>query len=323
MQMREVKGLDEMVKYTIEKNSGTVRENSNGKTWGNALQAAASIGDDEKIEELLLEGADINCSTGERGTALQAASRQGHVRTVRFLLERGADPTVYSMAKSGYARADFFKKGHNALIEAVRADHATVVQVLLEDESRWSVHSTFPAILEHTPPWTPLHFAAQSCSLEAALCLMERGADVCAMDGNLTTPLHLAATIRRNIVEKSKSKKSKSRDMNEGSRKVEMIKLLLNHGADATAKDSDGNTPLHCVWRSPRKGSIRSFRDENIKLEEIVQIAKLLLESGADLHTQNNKGQTPRDFCITNLPNASNTGNSSLLRSAIDVIDPQ
>ena len=109
--------------------------------------------------------------------------------------------------------------------------------------------------------------------------------------------------------------------MNEGSRKVEMIKLLLNHGADATAKDSNGNTPLHCVWRSPRKGS--TTYGTTFTLQEAVQIAKLLLESGADLHAQNNKGQTPRDFCITNLPNARNPGESSRLRSAIDAIDPQ
>jgi ankyrin repeat protein len=82
-----------------------------------------------------------------------------------------------------------------------------------------------------------------------------------------------------------------------------MIKFLLNRGADATAKDSDGNTPLHCIWRSPRKGSTSYIRNNVIfKLEETVQIAELLLERGADLHAQNDKQccaiRNRRMFCI-------------------------
>jgi ankyrin repeat protein len=57
---------------------------------------------------------------------------------------------------------------------------------------------------------------------------------------------------------------------------VEIAKLLLEKGADAMAADNDGWTPLH--WAS-EKGDI--------------EIVKLLLENGADVMVADNDGWTP------------------------------
>lgn len=60
---------------------------------------------------------------------------------------------------------------------------------------------------------------------------------------------------------------------------VGAIQVLLNHGADLTAKNADYNTPLHLAAQSSEW--------------EIVQ---LLLQHGADLDSRNQNGESPMDL---------------------------
>ena len=52
--------------------------------------------------------------------------------------------------------------------------------------------------------------------------------------------------------------------------------MLIEHGADLTAQDNDGDTPLHLAWNEGEVG-----------------VARMLIERGSDLTAQNNKGNTP------------------------------
>lgn len=71
--------------------------------------------------------------------------------------------------------------------------------------------------------YTPLHFAAQECSLEAAEALIAAGAVVDAKDVNGNTPLFTAVM---NIEADGR-----------------MIKLLRGHGADPLSKNHAGQSP--------------------------------------------------------------------------------
>ncbi|KIL59602.1 hypothetical protein M378DRAFT_169115, partial [Amanita muscaria Koide BX008] len=75
-----VSGLLEMVKWLIKsvilKQGGNVNAHS-GK-YGNALQAAASVGAKDIVELLLDNGSDVNAQGGFYGNALQAASFGGN-----------------------------------------------------------------------------------------------------------------------------------------------------------------------------------------------------------------------------------------------------
>lgn len=60
---------------------------------------------------------------------------------------------------------------------------------------------------------------------------------------------------------------------------VGTIKLLLSHGANITAKNADGNTPLHLAV-----------------LTSAWEVVQLLLRHGADLDRRNQNGETPMDL---------------------------
>jgi ankyrin repeat protein len=64
--------------------------NAVGGTFGNALQAASTMGKEVVVRLLLEKGADVNAVGGIFGNALQTASKYGHKAVVRLLLENGA-----------------------------------------------------------------------------------------------------------------------------------------------------------------------------------------------------------------------------------------
>ena len=70
---------------------------------------------------------------------------------------------------------------------------------------------------------TPLHYAAQGCSVAVAELLLARGADVDAEDRDGNTPLW-CATLRR--VARA------------------IVQMLLGHGADPHHENHEGRTPV-------------------------------------------------------------------------------
>lgn len=79
-----------------------------------ALQAAADgEGNDDILELLLDNGANINCVGGIHGTALQVASEAGFESTVLLLLSRDADPNVVAGAHGTALRAAAYRGFRN------------------------------------------------------------------------------------------------------------------------------------------------------------------------------------------------------------------
>jgi hypothetical protein len=73
-----------------------------------SLLFAAAVGRLDVLEDLLLQGADINTRHSWDYTALHAAAALGQAQSVAFLLERGADPSLrdthYNATPAGLAR---------------------------------------------------------------------------------------------------------------------------------------------------------------------------------------------------------------------------
>ena len=120
---------------------------------------------------------------------------------------------------------------------------------------------------------TPLYWAAFRGHVEVVKLLLEHGADPNAEDEAGRTPLH--AAMFYGCIEVAKHVYMHCLQQRQVSL-VEVVKLLLQHGADPDARDKYGRTPLHdaaCLGH--------------------VEIVKLLLELGADPNAQDKNGETP------------------------------
>ena len=99
--------------------------NAQGGAFGNALQAASIEGHDKTVELLLAHGADINVQGGPYGNALQAASIRGYNKTVELLLGHGADINAQG-GPYGSALQAASARGHNKIVELLLAHGADI-----------------------------------------------------------------------------------------------------------------------------------------------------------------------------------------------------
>jgi ankyrin repeat protein len=104
--------------------------------------------------------------------------------------------------------------------------------------------------------FTALHFASFFDRPELAKDLIQHGADVAAVAKNpmKVTPLHSAAAAHSCVI----------------------VRLLVENGAPASARQEGGWTPLHEAAQSGDQ-----------------EMVKTLLNYGADPHARNNEGKTP------------------------------
>ena len=125
---------------------------------------------------------------------------------------------------------------------------------------------------------TPLHLAASYFHLNVVSFLVEQGADKEKTNNNGETPLHLAARDLYDSVNHVGGRRDY--DNHVGGRRLEVVRYLLEQGADRDKANNDGNTPLHLAaggW------------------DGRLEIVKLLMVYGADLNARNNRGELPID----------------------------
>lgn len=120
---------------------------------------------------------------------------------------------------------------------------------------------------------TPLHRAANNGQYLAAKYLVEHGADVNILsqdDEQAWTPLRYAIEA---------SHDAQFWPNMDGKRKLDVVKLLVDNGADIHVKDKYGRTYLHIVARQTYDGAI--------------DIAKYLISKGLNVNEKSNTGFTP------------------------------
>jgi len=222
-----------------------------------ALYYAALCGFSELADYLIsTHGEDVNIRCGGRGTPLHGASSEGHLETVRILLDRGANVNI----KAGYL-------DRTPLCIAHDHQHLEVMRLLLDYGANVDVQSSTLGLLSH--------YASYKGEAEVIRLLIQHKADVNAISPHFNwTPLHFASLF--------------------GHAKV--TEILLEHGAYINALDMVNRTPLCQASESGYLEVVRLLlrRGANVHIPTnqtpflvatsigYTEIAQLLLKHGAE-----------------------------------------
>jgi ankyrin repeat protein len=247
-----------------------------------ALVAAARAGSHAVLQWLLQQGADTEVMTVDGMNALHVACANGKQYAVQLLLDSGADVTARTTVLL-----------HTALHLAAERGNLELVRLLVERRANldavtdrgWTA-LTHAVVKRNIPTASYLlsmgtHIitddllqAVESGNPDLVLLLLDHGADIAAIshgkdleDGTVDRsgkkrsmpPLHGFAAIH-----------VASREGN-----VEIVRILLQHGADPTLQTEKGYTPLHFACFSGNADLVR-----------------LLLGHGVDVDAKTSDGST-------------------------------
>ncbi|KAK7083896.1 hypothetical protein SK128_008567 [Halocaridina rubra] len=240
------------------------------------LHYAAKYGNVNVMKLLVERGANIKAKAADNQEALHYAAIFGTEQGIRFLISKGADSNAQTKLL-----------GLSALHIAVANGHVDASNALIENNAFLNI--------KDNNGLTPLHMSIVGNGVTTDLLLGKQTIDVNAVDENGLTPLHYAARgSRKEIV--SKLLQHKDTDVNVRTSSLlaplhfasisgdAVITDLLRAGAEISATDEDGSTPLHY-------GSF--YGNRNAVLELLMY--DTLLES-----VKNNAGKTALDFATEN-----------------------
>ena len=190
----------------------------------------------------LNEKVDLNRAYG-RYTALLGAISEKNLATVKYLLEKGANPNVRSFISEKQRKSPLIYACEHNLLDFVKVLVEKGADVNERSYVRWQVRNLYRTPLDTAKDLSILKF------------LLEKGADVNAKNGELDrTALHRAVLSRsldtaRLLIEKGATVNMKDKEGNMPlhlaayKNDYDMVKLLIQNGAEMNAKTSDGDRP--------------------------------------------------------------------------------
>lgn len=210
----------------------------------------AEKGSIKQLIDCLEKGANVNCrSKSDKSTPIMAACARGDMDIIKELLSRGAIPYITNDASK------------NALDQAIRANHKDVFDLLVSYDNQRKSFDYDSALLSVCKAF----YKDYGDYMDYARKLLDIGADPSArsMDGfdQYATPLHDAIHVS-----------------------LDLVKLLVEHGAKVNVFDKLGRTPFHSAAR-----------------EKQMSIAEFLAGNGANIDTCDfSFGTTPLMDCVRN-----------------------
>jgi ankyrin repeat protein len=242
----------------------------------------------KQVVAILLQDSSVDSVNGEGDTPLQLAAKQGHIATMRLLVDHGA----MIDASDGH--------GRTALVRTAEYDDQIepeqVVQLLLERGANVGAADGLGC--------TPLHYAARRQRLGTAKLLLEKRANPNVTDERGYTPLYEAfktaiETGSEQTVQLLLHYRAGISDEDgprllriaSGKAQDQVVHRLLELGVKADAVDDEGKTPLHYLLSKFWAPSDIDLNDVEGRLRRIV--AGLLARSPLMINIQDQYGRTP------------------------------
>lgn len=248
-----------------------------------ALMLAARQGAREAAEALIAGGADVNATEPQyQFTALQTAIFNGHYALATLLIERGAavnDGSLYIAIEMRNLAT--YTNRPNPPESSHGVTHFDVARLLLERGADPNLAYTklvpprqAQGNINVAPGSTPLYRAVRAVDLAAVRLLVEGGANPAQPIKDGSTPLMAAAGL--GAPRGGDEEVTEAGDRNDP---VEVMKILLEQGADVNAANDLGMTAAHYAVQ---RGNER--------------IIEYLAGSGARFDVKNKQGRTAADL---------------------------
>jgi ankyrin repeat protein len=351
----------EILKLLLDAGANADSPNAEGQT---ALMAVARTGNVEAAKLLLEHGVTVDARESWGGqTALMWAAARRHPEMIDLLSAHGADVDARSTVRDYQRRItaegrpkSLDSGGFTALLYAARENCIACIDVLLANGTDID--------LPDPDGVSPLHLAIVNANWDLAMRLIEAGADVDQWDIFGEAPLFAAVgqrsrfdggrasidplnetdglTIIRSLLERganpnmqlffrpanvrgpTNTRGSTPLIRAANNNDLEVVKLLLAHGADATVYMADRQTPIHAVLagRAGEKDALELIRvlhdagtDVNVvalvhHIEEVrggsalhyavrkryKDVIRLLASYGIDMNLRDQDGLTALDY---------------------------
>jgi ankyrin repeat protein len=257
-----------------------------------ALMIVARAGSLEAARALIKAGADVNARESWGGqTALMWAAAQHQTDMLRLLIKAGADTNVQATPRDWDRRItseprikEMYSGGFTALLYAARQGYADCERVLIE-EGRANPNIADPDGV------TPLIAALVNMRYDAAVYLIEAGADVDKWDWWGRTPLYTAIDLIR--VPQSQRVDLPATDQHTG---PDVVKMLLDRGADTSLKLKLTPPPRNIAYDRGRDDQVLTTGASPLVRAAYgaeVEVVRELLAHGADANAPNKNGVTP------------------------------
>jgi ankyrin repeat protein len=199
-----------------------------------ALHFATKAGHIKIVEELIRYDADINCMYGypTGGTALHIAALNGNKEIIKILIENGADINLSHSVED------------NPLHVVVRSGNMDMCRTLIEFGANYNLNA--------------LNIAIKNNRIDFVNFLLDQGAEI--KEDSLTKAiLYGFSEICSELIKRGANIESRSVYNFDPTRfisgtpifnavinkQMDILQILIEHGANIEAINSDGQTPLH------------------------------------------------------------------------------
>ncbi|KAH8797204.1 hypothetical protein DL96DRAFT_1688769 [Flagelloscypha sp. PMI_526] len=279
-----------------------------GRTYGSALQAAASQNALDVVQLLINNGADVNRAGGCYGSALHAAvhaaahasTHPGALDIVQLLVKNVADanmmggkhgPALHEAALVEALDVVEFLVANGADVNIVGGKHGSALQLAASqnalDVVQLLVKNGADINMAGGDYGSALHAAAHAGALDIVQLLVESGADANMMGGKYGSALHEAALVGALDVVKFLvangadvnmvgGKHGSALQLAASQNALDVVQLLVMNGADVNMEGGDYGSALHAAAHAGIHAGA-------------LDIVQLLVENGADVNMMGGK----------------------------------